>query len=104
MKCALPTDDGKTVSKVFGRAKNFAIYDNDGSITVIVANEGVASEQGAGTTAAAFLADMGVAIVLAPEVGPKAAGALAAAGISIESAAAGMALGDAVAGIRAKSI
>jgi predicted Fe-Mo cluster-binding NifX family protein len=102
MKYALPTDDGQTVSKVFGRAASFAIYDPDDSSYALKGNEGADSEHGAGTGAAAFLAKMGVGVVLAPEVGPKAAGALAQAGIGIESVAAGMSLDDAIAGIRAR--
>src|SRR5437763_1230385 len=54
-------------------------------------------EHGAGTGAAAFLADKGVGCVLAPEVGPKAAEALASAGIDIGRVDAGMALDAAIA-------
>jgi len=103
MKYALPTDDGTTVGKVFGRAKSFAICDGSDLSFSLVDNGGADSEHGAGTGAAAFLADKGVDCVLAPEVGPKAAGALASAGISIESVAAGMALEVALAGIRTRS-
>ena len=99
MKYALPTDDGKTVSGVFGRAKSFAIYDHSDSSYVILPNEGANSEHGAGTGAAAFLAEKGVEVVIAPELGPKAAQALAAAGIRVERAAAGRGLGDAMADI-----
>jgi predicted Fe-Mo cluster-binding NifX family protein len=89
MKTAIPTDDGKTVGKVFGRAKSFAIHDSeDGSLTV-VSNEGAGAEHGAGTGAASFLAERGVRAVAAPEVGPKAAAALAAAGIRIRTVPAG---------------
>lgn len=99
MKYGLPTDDGGTVSAVFGRAKSFAIYDHADSSYAIVANDGANSEHGAGTGAAAFLAEKGVGVVIAPEVGPKAAEALKAAGIRIESVKAGVALGDAMADI-----
>ncbi|NLJ46748.1 MAG: dinitrogenase iron-molybdenum cofactor biosynthesis protein, partial [Treponema sp.] len=52
MKTAIPTDDDRTVGKVFGRAKSFAIHDSeDGSLTV-VPNEGAGAEHGAGTGAA----------------------------------------------------
>lgn len=48
MKTAIPTDDDRTVGKVFGRAKSFAIHDSeDGSLTV-VPNEGAGAEHGAG--------------------------------------------------------
>jgi len=99
MKYGLPTDDGKTVGTVFGRAKSFAVYDQDDSSLVIVANAGAASEHGAGTGAAAFLTEKGVGAVIAPEVGPKAAMALQSAGILIERANAGMPLRDAIAAI-----
>jgi len=49
MKYALPTDDGRTVGKVFGRAKSFAFYNDADSSYVIVANEGAKAEHGAGT-------------------------------------------------------
>lgn len=96
MKYALPTDDGKTVGKVFGRAKSFALYNDADSSYVIAANEGVNAEHGAGTGAVAFLVEKGVGVIIAPEVGPKAAAALFAAGIRIETIEAGRALGDAM--------
>lgn len=89
MKYAVPTDDGETVSKVFGRASSFAIFDQADSSLVVYKNEGINAEHGAGTGAASFLADKGVGVVLAPEVGPKAASGLAAAGIKIMTAATG---------------
>jgi predicted Fe-Mo cluster-binding NifX family protein len=99
MKYALPTDDGKTVGKVFGRAKNFAIYDDADSSLTIVANAGTSAEHGAGTGSAAFLAEKGVGVVIAPEVGPKAEAALVAGGIRIEYADEGMELAKAISGI-----
>ncbi|MBL8966536.1 MAG: NifB/NifX family molybdenum-iron cluster-binding protein [Spirochaetaceae bacterium] len=103
MKYAIPTDDGKTVGKVFGRAKSFALYDHgDGSYTILP-NEGADSEHGAGTGAAAFLAEKGGRTVIAPEVGPKAASALASAGIAVAAAPAGIEIGEAMARIVAPS-
>ncbi|MFA6008287.1 MAG: NifB/NifX family molybdenum-iron cluster-binding protein [Candidatus Shapirobacteria bacterium] len=99
MKYALPTDDGKTVGKVFGRAKNFALYNDADSSYTIAANEGINAEHGAGTGAAAFLAEKGVGVLIAPEVGPKAAAALNAAGIRIEITKAGRDLGEAMADV-----
>lgn len=90
MKYGIPTDDGKKVSAVFGRAKSFAIYDDATRELAIMENEGANSEHGAGTGAAAFLVEKGVRIVLAPEVGPKASAALKTAGIEIQDAYAGM--------------
>ena len=92
MKYGIPTDDGRTVSAVFGRARSFAIYDEGMPGFSIVENEGANSEHGAGTGAAAFLAEKGVGIVLAPEIGPKAAEALKAGGIETRSAMAGLEL------------
>lgn len=103
MKYALPTDDGKTVGKVFGRAKNFAIYDDTDSSLMIVANAGTSAEHGAGTGSAAFLADKGVRVVIAPEVGPKAEAALQTGGIRIEYADEGMNLMNAISGIISQS-
>ncbi len=97
MKYGIPTDDGKTVGKVFGRAKSFALYDHGDGSYKILANEGAESEHGAGTGAAAFLAEKGVGMVIAPEVGPKAAAALASAGIAVAAAPAGVEIGEAMA-------
>ncbi|HUX37000.1 MAG TPA: NifB/NifX family molybdenum-iron cluster-binding protein [Rectinemataceae bacterium] len=99
MKYAIPTDDNATVGKVFGRAKSFAIYDSSDSSRGILTNEGEGAEHGAGTGAAAFLAKNGVAVILSPEIGPKAADALKAVGIRIESAQAGIALDAAMAAV-----
>jgi len=92
MKYAMPTDDGKTVGGVFGRAASFAIYDDADSSLLVVPNEGATSEHGAGTGAAAFLVQRGVAVVLAPEIGPKAASALEASGMRVEPARRGAGL------------
>ncbi len=96
MKYAVPTEDGKTVGKVFGRAKNFAIYDEADSKLTILANTGVGAEHGAGTGSAALLAEKGVGTVIAPEVGPKAEAALRAGGIRIEYADEGLDLMEAI--------
>ncbi len=103
MKYALPTDNGKTVGKIFGRAKNFAIYDDADSSITIVANAGTSAEHGAGTGSAAFLADKGVGVVIAPEIGPKAEAALKAGGIRIEYAYESMDLMKAISGIISQS-
>jgi predicted Fe-Mo cluster-binding NifX family protein len=98
MKYGIPTDDGKTVSSVFGRAKSFAIYDDTDSSLAVLANGGANSEHGAGTGAAAFLAEKGVGVVMAPEVGPKAETALKAGGIRIEYADEGMEVSKVISG------
>lgn len=99
MKYGIPTDDGATVAKVFGRARKFAVCDEGGQPFKLFENEGAASEHGAGTGSAAFLAEKGVTVVIAPEVGPKATEALSVAGISIEIAKAGLGLDEAIAGL-----
>ena len=96
MKYALPTDDGATVGKVFGRATSFAIFDQADSSIALLKNDGINAEHGAGTGAASFLAEKGVNVVIAPEVGPKAAAGLSAAGIKILSASAGTPLRAAI--------
>jgi predicted Fe-Mo cluster-binding NifX family protein len=80
-------------------AKQFAIYDSIDSSFFIVPNEGSNAEHGAGTGAAAFLAQKKIHAVIAPEVGPKAAQTLEAAGITIENVKPGIPLGDALADI-----
>jgi predicted Fe-Mo cluster-binding NifX family protein len=96
MKYALPTDDGSTVGPAFGRAASFAIFNTNDSSMIILRNSGTTAEHGAGTGAAAFLAEKAVNAVIAPEVGPKTAEALRIAGIRIESVPAGTSLRNAV--------
>jgi len=96
MKYGLPTDDGTTVGKVFGRARSFGIYDDGDASLRIVANTGASAEHGAGTGSAAFLIEQGVGVVIAPEVGPKAEAALVSGGIRIEYTEEGMALSEAI--------
>jgi predicted Fe-Mo cluster-binding NifX family protein len=98
MTYGIPTNDGKTVSAVFGRAKSFAIFENEDANYIIVPNEGYQTEHGAGTGAVSLLVQKGITTVIAPEIGPKATQALEAAGISIKNAEAGIPLGVALAG------
>lgn len=86
MKIAIPTDDGQKMSAVFGRAANFVIYDKETQKQETFKNEGLSAEHGAGTGAASFLSEQGVNLVIAPEVGPKAASALKSAGIAVKLA------------------
>lgn len=97
MKYAVPTDDGKTVGTVFGRAKNFAIYDQTDSSITVLPNEGSYSEHGAGTGAVSFLAGKGVGTVVSPEIGPKAMDALGRAGIGVKTVESGISLNEALA-------
>lgn len=97
MKYAIPTDDGKTVSSVFGRAKSFAIHDDQAPGWAILDNGGTNAEHGAGTGSASFLVEQGVGAIIALELGPKAAGALQAAGVRYVPTKAGISLDDALA-------
>ena len=97
MKYAVPTNDGKTVGNVFGRAVQFAIHDDADNSWTVVANGGINAEHGAGTGAVAFLAEKGVGMILAPELGPKAAGAAQAAGMTYKNVQAGIILSEALA-------
>lgn len=99
MKYGIPTDDGRTVGAVFGRAKSFAVYDTAASVLSVLENGGAGSEHGAGTGAASFLAGLGVGVVAVPEVGPKAAEALRSAGIKLTGIKAGMDLRAAISGL-----
>ena len=97
MKYAVPTDDGMTVGKTFGRARKFAIYNEGVATPSIFDNEGASAEHGAGTGAVAFLAEKGVTRVFAPELGPKAADALKRAGMTYTEIGSGIALDKAMA-------
>jgi len=92
---AIPTDDKQTVSKVFGRAKWFALY-KDGSKEAEFLDGSGNAEHGAGTGAAASLIEKAVQQVFAAEVGPKAYDALVAGGVHISIVKAGTALADLV--------
>ncbi|OHD18084.1 MAG: hypothetical protein A2087_12705 [Spirochaetes bacterium GWD1_61_31] len=94
MIIAIPTDDKLTVSKVFGRAAWFALFRAaDAAPEFIVGNAD--SEHGAGTSAVAKLVELGVTEVCAPELGPKAYDALAAAAIPATIVKAGTPLAQA---------
>lgn len=86
---ASPTDDGSTVCESFGRAPSFTLYDDATKTLRVIANTGAEAEHGAGTGAIALLAAAGVGSIEAPHLGPKAAGAAAAAGMRVEHVDAG---------------
>lgn len=79
---ALPTDDRKTLSEQFGRAKEFALYTSPDAAPTYIEG-GHAKEHGAGTASVSRLVEAGVTRVVAPHLGPKAEQALAAAGIVV---------------------
>lgn len=65
----------------FGRCEYFIIYDTELKTFEALKNEAAAAVNGAGGLAVNLLHKNGVSLVLAGEVGPKAAEALKAAGI-----------------------
>jgi predicted Fe-Mo cluster-binding NifX family protein len=90
---AIATDDKLTVSKVFGRARYFAIFNGSDAEPLFL--EGTfATEHGAGTGAASLLAEHGVQEAIGSEFGPKAQGALIDAGIALTIAKAGTAFAE----------
>ncbi|MCK4655424.1 MAG: NifB/NifX family molybdenum-iron cluster-binding protein [candidate division Zixibacteria bacterium] len=87
MRIAVASQGMEKTSNVdprFGRASHFLIFDtNDESFEVLSNNQNVNTAQGAGIQAAEFVAAQNVDIVVAGNFGPKAFGALGAAGISV---------------------
>lgn len=67
---------------VFGRCAYFGIYDESSDRLSVVANEGRASLSGAGVAAVSQIANAGVSVLIAPEVGPKAFPLLKTTGIT----------------------
>lgn len=66
----------------FGRAEIFCLIDGEGQWTFIE-SDAHRSASGAGIKTVQLLADHGVDTILAPEVGPKAQGALTPLGIKV---------------------
>lgn len=90
---AIATDDKRTVSAVFGRARYFAIFKGDGSEPIFLEGS-YDAEHGAGTGAASLLAEQGVEEAIGPEFGPKAQEALIRAGIALTIAKPGTAFAE----------
>ena len=68
----------------FGRAQGFFVVNTDTEETSYIDNQtNVDTGHGAGTSAAPSVADAGVELVIASEVGPKAGHVLKAAGIRV---------------------
>ncbi|WP_297520038.1 NifB/NifX family molybdenum-iron cluster-binding protein [Thermococcus sp.] len=89
MRVLVPTTRGgldDVVAGMFARAPTFTIVEvSDGTITNVrvVPNPASSAPRGAGVTATQFCIDEGVDVVLAPQFGPNALGALQAAGIKL---------------------
>ena len=67
----------------FGRAKYFAIANNETMKFEIIENSAAASGGGAGITSAQLMVDRGITVVITGNVGPNAMKVLKAAGIDI---------------------
>lgn len=65
-------DFNDTAAKRFARCEWFAIYNHDRLTYTFHKNEAKQEASGAGNKAAKILADLDVASVLVPEIGPKA--------------------------------
>ncbi len=101
MKIAAPTFKGglsDEISEQFGRAESFTIVEvEDGEIrsVEVVKNRAAEKLSGAGVSAAQFVVDEGVDVLLAGNIGPKAYSILRAAGIKVYRAS-GLKVSDAV--------
>jgi len=102
MRIAIPSANGggldDTIAPVFARAPAFTIVDvENGEIkNVKVIQNQMAYAGGAGPMAVQRLIDEGVDVVIAPQIGPNAMGALQAAGISYYLFPAGTPIKEAV--------
>lgn len=93
MKIAIPVIDkdasNKTLNEKFGRSKYFYVYDTEKDNAVVLDNsENVTSAHGAGIQTSSMLAQNGINIVIAKEVGPKATDVLKESKIAIYDAGA----------------
>lgn len=90
MRIAIPAegeDLSARVSGRFARAPWFLLVDSGTGEVEALLNPATAASHGAGAQAVQELARHDVSAVFAPRVGPKAAGALAAAGMAVYEAA-----------------
>lgn len=87
MKIAVPTKDNTNlqveVEDRFGRAPYFAIIDSESKEVEFVNNSAQKAASGAGVQAAQLIADEGVEVLLAGNIGPKAFAGLEKAGIEM---------------------
>ena len=88
MKIAIATENGgldDRVSPVFGRAKTFTLVQvSEGKMSEVqvVPNPGYSEDRGAGLTAAQFLIDKKIDVLVAGNLGPNASRLLTSAGIT----------------------
>ncbi len=71
------------MSEVFGRAKFFAIYDDEAKEFKFHENPGSTQARGAGMTAGQFAIDNDVKVAILPQIGPNADTVLSQAGIDV---------------------
>jgi predicted Fe-Mo cluster-binding NifX family protein len=103
LKIAVPTKAHAgledTVSEVFGKAKTFTIVDvENGQVgkVLVIDNPAASYDYGAGPVAAKTLADLGVNLVMATELGPGASGLIRHHGIREISVKPGTRVTDAI--------
>jgi len=87
----------------FGRAAHFLVFDTETENVVLIDNTAAAAAQGAGIKAAETIVRAGATVLISGDCGPKATGALQAAGTKIYSAKS-MSVSEALAAFRAGSL
>ncbi|EHJ48897.1 Dinitrogenase iron-molybdenum cofactor biosynthesis protein [Solidesulfovibrio carbinoliphilus subsp. oakridgensis] len=85
----------------FGRAAGFVVVDGAGGTRYLDNGGSQAMAHGAGIESARRIAEAGAKVLLSGVVGPKAASALAAAGVAVVEGMEGLTVGEAVARYRA---
>ena len=85
----------------FGRAAGFVVVDAADQVSYLDNGGSQAMAHGAGIEAARRIAEAGAKVLLTGVVGPKAASALAAAGVTVVEGLEGLTVGQAVAQYRA---
>ena len=85
----------------FGRAAGFVVVDAVDQVSYLDNGGSQAMAHGAGIEAARRIAEAGAKVLLTGVVGPKAASALAAAGVAVVEGLEGLTVGQAVAKYRA---
>jgi predicted Fe-Mo cluster-binding NifX family protein len=76
--CASANTKEAKVSERFARSSYFMIYDKDTMDTTFIENNAKNEASGAGGKATKLLSDLGVDVVLVPQLGPKAFDAIEA--------------------------
>ena len=85
----------------FGRAAGFVVVDAADQVRYLDNGGSQAMAHGAGIESARRIAEAGAVVLLSGVVGPKAASALAAAGVAVVEGMEGLTVGQAVAKYRA---